>query len=482
MGQRRAARLRHRGGTRIQRHRHRPGPAGRLSRGALSPRGPQGPDDPAQLSLPRVQRQRCGAESGGGRLRALDPVGIRRGGRDRRSRAHRLHALPDAGHRRLRGPPAPGHLPSRPEPQLRVPAHGHELPREHRDGGVADLCSAGRRDGRRPLRRGWRRRLRGRRQCRGQRGRGHGAHAPLLHPVARAGRVHAARARLAVRLRRHVLPGLFRRAGRANDPALHPTASSGEAGSERGHERARRAPRLLPRSRDAGAGTFCAPGRGQMVEPGVRGSRLHRRLPGRDPARGREQPRRALQRHQLGAPLDAGLEHGRLGHRSAHRRDPQGQRDAGVAAGAPGLHDRRGAAGALRERRRGGERHLGVGAGAHPSALGARGGAHAGSGAQLLRQRRRTHLGDGLSPPADYLGRQRVRLLRGVRRRHRRVGQGHDPVRVLRLPAGSRRGGGAGPDSGRGVGGGHPLLHQPGRLGARARRPVVERDGRRGRA
>ena len=65
---------------------------------------------------------------------------------------------------------------------------------------------------------------------------------------------------------------------------------------------------------------------------GVRGGRIHRRLPGAGAAAGRRPDGRSLQRDPLGAPLDARLVVRRRGHRSAHRRDHQGQRPARIAA------------------------------------------------------------------------------------------------------------------------------------------------------
>ena len=71
------------------------------------------------------------------------------------------------------------------------------------------------------------------------------------------------------------------------------------------------------------------------------------------------------------------------------------------------------------------------GAGPHPPALRARGGPHAGHRPQLLRQRSGTHLGDGLPPSArDDAGGWHARLLEGLRRRHRRVGQSRDHLRL----------------------------------------------------
>ena len=82
---------------------------------------------------------------------------------------------------------------------------------------------------------------------------------------------------------------------------------------------------------------------------GVRGGRLPQRVQGRHPARRRRSDGHSLQHDQLGAPLDARLEHRRVGLGPAHRRDHQGHGHARLAARPPGLHDLRGPAVAVRE-------------------------------------------------------------------------------------------------------------------------------------
>ena len=161
--------------------------------------------------------------------------------------------------------------------------------------------------------------------------------------------------------------------------------------------------------------------------------RLSQRLPGEDAARRRQLAGHPLQRHQLGAPVDARLEHRRQRDRSAHRRDHQGRRHARLAARSPGLPDRRRTARALQDRRRDTAGTARVGDRAHPPAGGARSRPHARPRPQLLRQRRRPHLGDGLSAPAGHAeGGRHARLLEGLRRRHRRVGQGRDQPTATR--------------------------------------------------
>jgi hypothetical protein len=80
----------------------------------------------------------------------------------------------------------------------------------------------------------------------------------------------------------------------------------------------------------------------ELVEPGVRGRGLPQRVQGRRPPRGCRSDGHPLQHDQLGPPLDARLELGRIGVGSAHRRDHQGDGHAWVAARSPGLHDLRG--------------------------------------------------------------------------------------------------------------------------------------------
>ena len=89
-----------------------------------------------------------------------------------------------------------------------------------------------------------------------------------------------------------------------------------------------------------------------LVEPGVRSRRLPQRVQGRRAARRRRPDGHPLQHDQLGPPLDARLELGRLGVGSAHRRDHQGHGHARLAARSPGLHDLRGPAVAVHQRQR----------------------------------------------------------------------------------------------------------------------------------
>ena len=230
--------------------------------------------------------------------------------------------------------------------------------------------------------------------------------------------------------------------GQPMTAALHPPSSPAEERSVRRGQRTGQADHLLPRPRRARADPLGAPRRRALVEPGVRGGRLSRRLPRRAAARGRQPARHPLQRDQLGASIDARLEHRRQRERSAHGRDHQGRRHARLAPHPPGLHDRGGAAQPLQGRHRDAEGADRVGTRAHPPALGARGRPHARDRPQLLQQHGRTHLGHGLPASARHDGHRRhARLLEGLRRRHRRLGQGRDHLRATRtsLPAPTRR-------------------------------------------
>ena len=200
---------------------------------------------------------------------------------------------------------------------------------------------------RRPRRR-WRRRARRRallrlgRQRHADRRRGDDARARLVRRA--AGRqLQAALRRSARRLRRPDLRRLQRADRRADADALHPASSPGEERSECGGQRAGQADSVLGRFGRAGRREEGAGRRRELVEPGVRSGRLPQRLQGRRAARRRRSDGHPLQHDQLGPPLDARLELGRIGVRPAHRRDPQGDRHARIAARPAGLPDLRGA-------------------------------------------------------------------------------------------------------------------------------------------
>ena len=132
--------------------------------------------------------------------------------------------------------------------------------------------------------------------------------------------------------------------------ALSPPPSPGEEGSECGDERAGQADSVLGRPRRAGGREEGAARGRALVEPGVRSCGLPQRVQSRRAARQRRPDGHPLQHDQLGSPLDARLELGRNGHRSAHRRDHQGDGHARLAARSAGLHDLRGPAVAVRQR------------------------------------------------------------------------------------------------------------------------------------
>ena len=340
---------------------------------------------------------------------------------------------------------------------------------EHRDGGHADVRAPepGRRTGFRP-----RLRRSGRTERRG----GHRAAAAVARCAA-GRRLCAATLRSAGRLRRRVLRRLRGAARRADDAPLPAPAPPGEARPGRGGQRGGRADRLPPGSRNAGTDPLGPAGRCALVEPGVRGGRVPGRVPGRADA-GRSRPaRRALQRHPVGAPLDARLELRQLGDRSAYRRDHQGTRHPRFVARAAGLPDRRGTAVALSRRGRGSAGSGRAGAGPDPPVVGSRGRPYARVGAQLLRERPGADLGHGLPAPAGDAGARRAdRPVGRLRRRHRGMGRGRDQVRLPGLSGGNgRRGGPAGPPRRR-LGRGPALPDESGRRRAPAGPRVGQRD------
>ena len=106
---------------------------------------------------------------------------------------------------------------------------------------------------------------------------------------------------------------LRRRARRAARDSVHPPASARE-GRPVGEGERRRSSRSSTTSIPARPSRSArAARRRALVEPGVRGRGLSQRLPRRAAARGREPARHPLQRDQLGASLDARLEHRRVG-------------------------------------------------------------------------------------------------------------------------------------------------------------------------
>ena len=179
-------------------------------------------------------------------------------------------------------------------------------------------------------------------------------------------------------------------------------------GSLRRDQRARQADPVLGGFGRAGRREEGARRRRELVEPGVRSRRVPQRVQGRRAARRRRPDGHPLQHDQLGPPLDARLELGRHGRRSAHRRDHQGDRHARLAARSPGLPDLRRPALALHDRQREAGHPLPDRARAHPPARRARSRPHARPRPQLLRQRQGLDLGDGLSAPAREAARRRV--------------------------------------------------------------------------
>ncbi len=317
----------------------------------------------------------------------------------------------------------------------------HEgLPEEHGDRGDADLHD---RRGSRPARAA----------DDAEPGVGDAARAPLVRRT--AGReLPAAPPRSARAVVRHRVLRLRVAARPADREAVDRAASPPEEGPERGGVGPGQADRLLRGQRRAGTDPERPDRRGVVVETGVRSRRVQQRVRGAGAAGRRRSDGRALQPDQLGAPLDARMVVRRQHHRSAHRRDHQGQRHARLAARAPGHHDRRRPDAVVRRGRRRcvparadgrGRLHRAArsldrrdrdGARADPAARGARGRPHARLRAQLRRQHVRPRLGHGLSGAVDRDQGRHAGFVERLRDRHRRLRQVR---RALRLQPVSRR-------------------------------------------
>ena len=307
-------RLRVRAG--IQRHRDRPRSARRLTHHLVRARRSARARRAAQLPLPRDHGQRRRGSGGTRRIRALGHLELSRRRRLEWAGARRRDRLPRPRQCRRRIAADTRRVPVRAHSQLHLHAHDAELPEEHRDGGRADVRPSGRRR-RRPR---WPRRRclrRGRRRRCHAGGRQHPA--PSLDRRASRRQLQAASLRPTLRLRRHVVRELLGAPRHPDDTALHPSSPARKEGPVGGDQRPREANRLLPRPGRARADPFGAARGCALVEPGVRGGGLPKRLPGRAAARGRQPARHPLQRHQLGASLHARLEHG-----WQRRRSPDG--------------------------------------------------------------------------------------------------------------------------------------------------------------
>ena len=139
---------------------------------------------------------------------------------------------------------------------------------------------------------------------------------------------------------------------RADGAALHPPPSPEKKDPTAAMSEPVKPIQYWVDSRRAGRREEGAGRRRELVEPGVRSRGLPQRLQGRRAARRRRSDGHPLQHDQLGAPLDARLEHRRHRLRSAHRRDHQGHRHARLTARSPGLPDLRRPALALHDRQR----------------------------------------------------------------------------------------------------------------------------------
>src|ERR1700740_1596584 len=214
----------------------------------------------------------------------------------------------------------------------------------------------------------------------------YGAGASLVCAVA-AGGLQDAGLRSAVKLFRDFVHGLAHSDQRADREEVYRAASTGEERSKGGDERGGEADCLLPGSRGAGADSVGAAGGRAMVDAGIRSGGIQERVSRGTDAGGRGPDGLALQRDSVGASGDARVVLRRECDRSADGGDYQGARDAGVAAGATGLFDCGGIAGAVcgREGGAGGAGWRATdGVGAAAAVGGARGGAHAGADAQLF--------------------------------------------------------------------------------------------------
>ena len=161
-----------------------------------------------------------------------------------------------------------------------------------------------------------------------------------------------------------------------------------EEGSDRGDQRSGQADRLLPRSRRARADPLGVAGRRALVEPGVRGGRLSQRLPASRCCPRASARSTSATTSSTGCTARRAAGARRQRRRSAHRRNHQGRRRARLAARRAGLHDCRGTAEPVQDRRRNAAGARAVGAGADAPARRPRGRSHARPRAQLLRQRR----------------------------------------------------------------------------------------------
>ena len=167
----------------------------------------------------------------------------------------------------------------------------------------------------------------------------------------------------------------------------------------------------------------------------------------------------------------------RRGHRSAHRRDHQGQRRARIAAHPAGRDDRARADPAVRRAARRGavaarsdDVAVDDGAGAHPPARRARSRAHPRPRSQHGRVELRPRLGDGLSVAVREDHQRQARSLGRVREGHRRVRQVRDPLRVRAVRAGANEDAELEPHRARGA-----ALHQGSRRASGQRRASARR-------
>ena len=164
----------------------------------------------------------------------------------------------------------------------------------------------------------------------------------------RAAAVRSARRRAAAHVLRlrHADHCAARAAVDRAPPAAEEGPRGGDVGADRAHRLLRRQRRARGRAPRARRGC-------RVVERGIRGGRVHRRLPGTRAARRCRSDGRAVQRHQLGPPHDARVVVRQQRRRSAHGRDREGRRHARFPACAAERADWQRSRGAVGRCRRG---------------------------------------------------------------------------------------------------------------------------------
>ena len=320
-----------------ERHRAEPGRPGARGGGGVRARGAQGAHEGAQLPFPGRDHRRRREEGGGRRLSRPRCCGASRS-RPRpaagcwwtppTSSSATAHGVVETLRRTRQGTFRLDASRSAP-----LPAAHEGLPEEHRGGGHAHLHL-------RPARGGWS--AASRRDARGP----HGARAPLVRGAARPWTGAISRAGLDPRAGYGSVISYMDYAAALDEHAAKRASSAPSAGEEEPDGAAPSEP-VEPIVYYLDPGTP-EPVRTALLEGGrwwnqaFEAAGYRQRLPhGGAPRHGRPHGR-PLQRGPVGAPLHPRVELRQLGRGPAHGGDPQGPRDAGLAAGAPGLPHRRG--------------------------------------------------------------------------------------------------------------------------------------------